>query len=74
MANLSALIFKILTRSFAISVVSLSIAFLISLVSEVDTIGSLFGAVGMFSFVVSCYAFLAHVFSVIVISLFKKKS
>lgn len=73
MANLTALIFKILTFSFIISIVSLSIAFLISLINEASGVATLFGTVGIFSFVVSVYAFITHIFSFIVTSLFKKK-
>jgi hypothetical protein len=74
MSNLSASIFKILTYSFIICVASLSVVFLISLINEVSSTATLFGTVGIFSFVISIYAFLAHVFSLIVIALFKKKS
>jgi len=73
MSNLSASIFKILTSSFSISVVSLLLAFLVSVFKGLSDIGNLFGTVGVFSLIVCFYAFLAHIFSLVVTFLFRKR-
>lgn len=70
MKRLSKSLFKLLSASYIIALLSLAIAFL----SKEQSIANVFGFVGMYGIVVTVYIFFAHLFSLSLLFILRKKN
>jgi hypothetical protein len=74
MKRIAGLLLGVLSSSYLIAVFCLLVCFLLSLIREESVIGTVLSSVGMFSFVMCIYLFMAHLISLLLIVVFKRKS